>query len=93
MVRTSPEDQDTRLLAEEARQGSQQLPGDGHTPLAPRPGRRQLGGAGHLLLTRAHVGRVADQQVNLRTSTICTNEHVSSTIQVNYTHLTSQPLL
>ena len=62
--------QDTRLLAEEARQGSQQLPGDGHAALAPRPGRRQLGAAGHLLLTRANVGRVADQQVNLRTSTI-----------------------
>ena len=70
MVRSSPEDQDTRLLAEEARQGSQQLPGDGHAALAPRPGRRQLGAAGHLLLTRAHVGRVADKQVNLQTSTI-----------------------
>ena len=70
MVRTGPEDQDTRLLAEEAGQGSHQLPGDGHAALAPRPGRRQLGAAGHLLLTRAHVGRVADQQVNLRTSTI-----------------------
>ena len=69
-IRTGPEDQDTRLLAEEARQGSQQLPGDGHAALAPRPGRRQLGAAGHLLLTRAHVGRVADQQVNLRPSTI-----------------------
>ena len=60
--------QDTRLLAEEARQGSQQLPGDGHAPLAPRPGRRQLGRAGQLRLRRAHVGGVADQQVNLRPS-------------------------